>query len=312
MNVEWRLRVALWLLRRTGGGRRLRSMTPAEARVALRSQTTGTRARRLQGVPQPMAEVTDLTALARDVAIPVRRYRPRRASGAGLVFFHGGGFVTGGIEESDTECRRIAFESGRVVFSVGYRLAPEHPFPTAVDDAVAAFSWIAERSAELGIEPTRIAVAGESAGGTLAAVVAQVARDRGRSPIDRQVFIYAGFDPAGHYPSMASDRSPPILAPADVDWCHRLYFADPADMADPRASPIRGDLHGLPPALVMVAELDPLRDEGLAYADALRSAGCEVELRRYARQPHGFLLLGRLSSQSGRGFEDIGRFLRRP
>jgi acetyl esterase len=257
-----------------------------------------------------MAEVIDLSATRPGGSIPVRLYRPLRSSGAGLVFYHGGGLVTGGIEESDVECRRIAAESGRIVLSVGYRLAPEHRFPSAVADAAASFDWVAERCPQLGIDRTRLAVGGESAGGSLAAAVAQVARDAGRSPIDRQVFIYAGFDPAGRYPSMASVDPPPILAPADIDWCHRHYFGDPAEMADPRASPIRGNLRGLPPALIMVAEFDPLHDEGVAFADAMRSAGCEVELRRYPRQPHGFLMLGRLSSQAAHAFEDIGRFLR--
>lgn len=310
MKLEWRLRVALWMLGRTGGGQRLHTMTPVEARTALRAQAVGRRARRLQGAHRPMAEVRNMSATGSGGAIPIRVYRPQACNGAALVFYHGGGFVTGGIDEADIQCRRIATVSGRVVCSVGYRLAPEHRFPAAVNDAVAAFVFVVGRSSDLSIDHNRVAVGGESAGGTLAAVVAQSARDAGPSSIDRQVFIYAGFDPGGHYPSRTSTERPPILSPADIDWCHRHYFNDPDNLTDPRASPIRGELRGLPPALVMVAEADPLRDEGVAYAEALRSAGCDVELRRYSRQPHGFLLLGRLSGQSGRAFEDIGRFLR--
>jgi len=310
MNLEWRLRIALWLLRRTGGGRRLHMMTPTEARAALRAQTVGSRAERLHGRPPVMAEVRDVQAvgLARD--IPIRIYRPPRARGA-LVFFHGGGFVTGGIDEADIECRRLADMSRRVVCSVGYRLAPEHRFPAAVDDALGAFNWLADNAASLGIDRDAMAVAGESAGGTLAAVVAQVTRATDPALIDRQVLIYAGCDAAGHYPSRSSPERPPILAPADVDWSHRHYLDSPADIDDPRVSPLRGNLRGLPPTMIVVAELDPLRDEGIAYANALLAAGCDVDLRRYPRQPHGFLLLGRLSGQSERAFDDIGRFLRR-
>jgi acetyl esterase len=142
-------------------------------------------------------------------------------------------------------------------------------------------------------------------------VVAQLTRAANADRVDRQVLVYAGFDAAGDYPSMRSPKRPPILAPADVDWSHRHYINDPAELADPRVSPLRGNLRGLPPTMIVVAELDPLRDEGIAYAEALRSAGCDVDLRSYPRQPHGFLLLGRLSGQSNRAFDDVGRLLRR-
>jgi acetyl esterase len=144
MKLEWRLRIALWLLRRTGGGRRLHMMTPAEARAALRAQTVGARAERLHGRLPAMADVQGVRAVGPAGDIPIRIYRPRRELGT-LVFFHGGGFVTGGIDEADIECRRLAHASGRMVCSVGYRLAPEHRFPAAVDDALAAFTWLAER-----------------------------------------------------------------------------------------------------------------------------------------------------------------------
>ena len=310
MNLEWRLRAALWILRLTGGGRRMHAMTPGEARAALRAQTVGARGRRLHGRLPEMAEIQNLSAPGAEATTPIRLYRPKETSGRALVFYHGGGFVAGGLDEAEMVCRRIASESGRIVCAAGYRLAPEHRFPTAVEDARVAFEWVADQHAALGIDGSRIAIGGESSGGQVAAAVAQAVRDAGRTSIDRQVFIYAGFDAVGTYPSRASAARPPILDARDVEWSLRHYIVAPERREDPRASPIRGELRGLPPALVMVAELDPLRDEGMAYAEALRAAGCEVELRSYARQPHGFLLLGRLSGQSARAFEDIGRFLR--
>lgn len=310
MTLERRLRLALWLLRKSGGGRHLHEMTPEEGRTALRRMTVD-RATTLHGRPRRMANVHDAEAPAEGGPIGIRIYRPMGAGTAGLVYFHGGGFVTGGIDEADVLCRRIAAESGRSVCSVAYRLAPEHRFPAAVDDAVAALDWVADQADALGIDRDAIAVGGDSAGATLAAAVTQLARDAGGPAVERQVLIYGGFDLSRVYPSAQEMARAPILNAADAAWCVGQYVSGEHDRLDPRASPLLGDLHGLPPALVIVAEYDPLRDEGEAYSDALRAAGNEVELQRFARQPHGFLLMGRLSSQSGRGFSMIGHFLRR-
>jgi len=310
VNLEWRLRLALWLLRRSGGGRHINELTPEEARTALRRLTVD-RSTALHGKPRPMANVRDVEAPAPGGPMHIRIYWPMQPSSAGLVYFHGGGFVTGGIDEADAHCRRIAAESGRIVCSVAYRLAPEHPFPAAVEDAGVALDWVAEQADSLGIDRNAIAVAGDSAGATLAAVVTRLARDAGGPAIERQLLVYGGFDESRVYPSAVEMAGAPILNAADVAWCVGQYLPAEQDRLDPRASPLLGDLHGLPPALVIVAEYDPLRDEGEAYADALRAAGNEVELRRFARQPHGFLLMGRLSSQSGRAYSMIGRFLGR-
>jgi acetyl esterase len=308
MNLEWRLRAALWLLGRSGA-RRLHAMSPEEARNALRLQTVGPRASALHGRPRAMQEVRDLQAPGQAGPIGVRIYRPIGHRRDALVFFHGGGFVTGGIDVTDRQCRRIAADSHRIVCSVGYRLAPEHPFPAAIEDAMAGLRWVAAEAPTLGIDHGAIAVGGDSAGGTLAAAVTQLARDAGGPSIEAQVLIYAGLDASRTYPSEVELSDAPILNARDVAWSLEHYLSSEEERRDPRVSPMLSSLHGLPPALILVGEYDPLRDEGEAYAAALRAAGNEVVLRRYTRQPHGFLLLGRLSSQSGRAFRDIAAFL---
>ncbi|HJN74636.1 MAG TPA: alpha/beta hydrolase [Myxococcota bacterium] len=216
----------------------------------------------------------------------LRIYRPGPAASRGLLYFHGGGFVIGSIDTHDSICRRLASDSGRVVISGEYRLAPEHPFPAAIEDVEAM--W--RQCQDLGLDS--LAVGGDSAGGNLAAVLSQ--RVEG---IERQLLIYPGTDFVGPYPSKALFAEGLMLTEQLKRW-FTFTYAQGADMKDPRMSAINGQLGGLPPAHVIVAGFDPLRDEGIAYAEAMRAAGGEVELVRFDSLVHGFLNIAGLSRAS--------------
>jgi acetyl esterase len=225
--------------------------------------------------------------------IPVRIYRPSAASPLpALVFFHGGGFVIGGLDSSDRVCRALANGSGCVVVSVDYRLAPEHPFPAAADDAFAATAWVASRAADLGIDPTLIAVGGESAGGNLAAVVALRARDAGGPAIAFQLLVYPQVD----FMDTASESMREYGEGHFLDTPTMAYFADqylPAgiDRRQPWVSPGHATLAGLPPAFVLTAECDPLRDQGEAFTRRLKDAGVQAKVTRYDGMFHPFFSL---------------------
>ena len=229
-------------------------------------------------------------------SLPARIYRPA-ADGdlPTVVFFHGGGWVIGDIDTHDNQCRTLCAEVEAVVLSVGYRLAPEDPFPAAVEDCMAATRWAAEHVAELGGDADRIAVAGDSAGGNLAAVVAQQARDAGGPALAAQLLIYPGTEFETRYPSEEENGEGYFLTREDMIWFADHYTGD-ADRTDPRLSPLRAsDLSGLPPAVIATGEYDPLRDQGEAYAEALERAGVPVIKRRYDGLIHGFFDLGALS-----------------
>lgn len=213
-----------------------------------------------------------------------------------VVFFHGGGWTVGSPATHDPSCRMLAHDAGVRVLSVDYRLAPEHPFPAAADDAHAAFAWAAEHAAELGADPAAIAVAGDSAGGNLAAVVARRARDAGGPQPAFQALIYPGTDFTGDRPSKAAFGEGFVLTRTRMDWFEAQYVPDPADKRHPDASPLLApDLTGLAPAYVATAVADPLRDEGAAYADALRAAGVPVALHEHPHL-HGFFSMTALRS----------------
>lgn len=223
--------------------------------------------------------------------IPVRIYQPDTDTPApALVYYHGGGWVIGSLETHDGACRAFADALDAVVVSIDYRLAPEHPFPAPVDDAVAALEWVHEHSPELGIDPSRIAVAGDSAGGNLAAVVAQVARDESGPPICFQLLIYPVTDHEFDSRSMNDNAEGYFLTREAMRWFYSHYLTDPSEGANPRVSPIRAsNLAGLAPAFVITAEFDPLRDQGVAYAAAMQAAGTEVDGRTYDGMFHGFM-----------------------
>lgn len=225
-------------------------------------------------------------------SVAARLYRPIGSSATDLlpvlVWFHGGGFVIGNLETADSTCRELANLSGAAVISIDYHLAPEAPFPAAVDDALAALQWVASNAGELVVDPSRLAVGGDSAGGNLAAVVSQLARDAGGPSVGFQLLVYPVTDPTGSYPSTIENGQGYFLEAATMEWFLDHYM-DGGDASDVRVSPLRAaDLSGLPPAYVVTAEFDPLRDEGEAYAEALSGAGVAVERIRYDGMIHGF------------------------
>jgi len=245
--------------------------------------------------PGPDADVQDYAVAVPHGELPVRRYRPRDAAGplGALVYFHGGGFVIGSIASHDALCRQLAVSAKCAVFSVDYRLAPEHTFPAAVDDAFAATRWVNDLGARLDVEPGRLVVAGDSAGATLATVVAALARIRGGPRLSLQVLLYPVTDFRSlDTPSYLENAQGYFLTRPTMAWFRAHYLPDSADWASPLASPLASaDLSGLPPALVITAEYDPLRDEGEAYARALQQAGVPVTLQRYDGMIHSFVSL---------------------
>jgi acetyl esterase len=221
-----------------------------------------------------------------------RVYTPASARGRsapGLVYFHGGGWVLGSIESYDGVCRALASRAGVVVVSVDYRLAPEHQFPAGIDDARAATRWVLENAASIGVDPVAVAVGGDSAGGNLAALVAQGLRGERLQPAF-QLLVYPATDLTRAMPSHGYFREGFMLPEATILWFRERYLPDLKLESDPRASPLfASDLSGLPPALVVTAGFDPLRDEGRAYADRLRHAGGKVEYLCSEGSMHGFL-----------------------
>ena len=224
--------------------------------------------------------------------IPVRVYTPEGNSPMGvLVYFHGGGWVLGDLESHDRVCRALANLAGCVVVSIGYRLAPEHVFPAAAEDCYAATKWVSENASSLGADPSRLAVGGDSAGGNLAAVVSMMARDRGGPSIAFQLLLYPVTDAAMDTPSQkefASDGF--VLSRADMEWFWNNYVESSAEKMNQYASPLRAkNLAGLPPALILTASHDPLRDEGERFAQRLISSGVKVTCTRYEGVTHGFV-----------------------
>lgn len=244
----------------------------------------------------PMHRVEDRFVPGHEGALRVRVYEPAPRTHRlrpMCLYFHGGGFVIGSLDSHDGVCRFLAREADCVVVSVDYRLAPEHRFPAAPLDAIATYRWAAERARELGADPERIAVAGDSAGGNLAAVVAQAARELPSAPVF-QLLVYPATDLTRSMPSHRTYARGYFLEADTIDWFLDHYLADPArDVRDPLGSPIaREDLRGCAPAYVVTAGFDPLRDEGEAYARRLREAGVPVELSCEESLVHGFVSMG--------------------
>jgi acetyl esterase len=234
---------------------------------------------------QPVGAVRDLAVAGR----PARLYVPTDTEGRGpvLLFFHGGGFMYGDLDSHDATCRFLAERSGVRVLAIDYRLAPEHPFPAAYDDALAAHRWLVDHAAEVGADPARLAVGGDSAGGNLAAGVA-IAAVRAGLPLAFQLLVYPATDAVRRTDSAAAYAEGFYLTRAFMDLANASYLPG-VDLRDPRVSPLYADLpRGLAPALVATAGFDPLRDEGEAYARRLADAGVHVELRRFPGQIHGF------------------------
>jgi acetyl esterase len=269
----------------TGGG------DPGRARARHRRDLATT-----AGPPRPLARVEAIEVSGAAGSLPARLYVAdtvapdvaERAAGPLLVYFHGGGWVIGDLDTHDSPCRFLAAETGTPVLSIDYRLAPEHPFPAAVEDACAGFAWAAAHAAELGVDPARIAVGGDSAGGNLAAAVGLSTRGGGGPRPAMQLLFYPVTDALGG-PSRQDFAEGFQLTKADMDWFEAHYLSGGASGEDPRISVLRAeDLSGLPPAYVTTAAFDPLRDEAEAYAERLRTAGVPVALRRHPGLIHGF------------------------
>lgn len=264
----------------------------------------------LQPDPIEVAETRNLSmpGPAGEIALRLYRATPQEAGVLQpvIVYFHGGGWVIGDLESHDTVCRELAARSGSTLISVDYRLAPEHVFPAAADDAIAATKWVAANAAELGVDAGRLAVAGDSAGGNLAAVAAIAARDSGLK-VAFQALLYPVTDFDLTRQSYVENGDRPPVKTVTMAWFRDLYLAKPEDQKDWRAAPIHAaDLSGLAPAFVMTAGYDPLRDEGKAYADALKAAGNACAYTCYDGQIHGFLNMARINPQTFDAFAEIG------
>jgi acetyl esterase len=267
------------------GGQPLSAGTPQEARRAYRKAILGSRD---PAQAPAVADARDLTVPGAEGPLAARVYRPDdELPLPTIVFFHGGGWVFGDLDTHDLQARSLCRGVGAVVLSVHYRVAPEDPFPAAVGDCLAALRWAAQSMEQLGGDPDRLAVAGDSAGGNLATVVARLVRGEGPA-LAAQLLIYPVTDAAGDYRSRAEFAEGYYLTAEDMEWFER-HYAGEAQRADPAISPVRAeDLSGQPPAIVVTAEFDPLRDEGEAYAAALQAAGVPVTLQRYEGMIHGF------------------------
>lgn len=263
-------------------------LEPSEAREAMVKARTV-----LSGELIDLPRVDNISIPGPAGTIPVRVYAPLAQPGLPmLIFYHGGGWVMGDLDTHDTACRRLARASGALVVSVDYRLAPEHKFPGAAEDAIAALAWVAANGESLGGDPRRMAVGGDSAGGNLAAVATQWARENGGPELAAQLLIYPVTNHDFSLPSFAQYAEGFPLTLTGMRWFWEHYLTGPQDADNPLASPFRAEsLAGLPPALVVIAEYDVLRDDGMAYAARLREAGVSTEIALYDDMIHVFLTM---------------------
>ncbi len=258
-----------------------------------------------------LRRIEDVTIPGAPGSIPARLYVPDGTAACPLMlYFHGGGYVKGGIDESDGFCRNLARVTRHAVLSVDYRLAPEHRFPAAIDDAVAATAWASVHAGELGAAPGPLVVCGESAGGNLAAVTCLALRSNPTVAIRHQVLLQPVIDFTLSYPSIGMPATECLVPRDDLAWYYRTYRGDRCEPDDPRVSPIFApDLSGLPPALIIAAEYDTLRDEAQAYAERLYGAGVASRYVCAAGMVHGFLQMRGLVPEAQRAFDDIARAL---
>jgi len=268
-------------------------------------------ARVFRGREIAVGKVTDRSVPGPAGEIPVRLYRPAGVTQPPLVvYFHGGGHVIGDLDTHDQPCRHLASQIPALVLAVDYRMGPEHRFPAAVDDALAAFRWAQHNAQELGADPRRVAVAGDSAGGNLAAAVAQLAAAQGDGPA-HQALIYPVTDYSRNHPSYDLFGEGFFLTAEEMGWFRENYFAEDAQRLDPRASPLLADdLSGLAPAFVLTCGFDPLRDEGEAYAERLQDAGVPTTLRREPDLVHGFVNAVGLGGRAREAMDGIAASMR--
>ncbi len=286
-------------------------LTPDEARQAYMNSR-----KLLQPVPEEVAESRDTVAPGPHGDIPVRLYRPAGTEASAvlpaLIYYHGGGWLLGGLDSHDVVCRRFANAAQCRIVSVDYRMAPEHKFPAAVDDCAAATSWAVANAASLGIDPSKVAVGGDSAGGNLAAVIAIMARDGTLPPVVFQLLIYPATDMMMTSVSSQAIRDGVPLTSSTMKWFIDHYMRSKADERDWRASPLRAnDLSGTAPALVLTAGYDPLRDEGIAYAQRLEREGVRVIHIHYSDQVHGFMSMGKMIRAADQAIDQMAAALKK-
>jgi len=287
------------------------TLPPSEAREYYRA------ARPIVNPDPPALESSKpLSISAPHGAIPARIYTPkalRKNNGLApcLVFFHGGGWVIGDLDTHDVVCQKLAHEGELIVISVDYRLAPEHKFPAAADDAITATKWVADNARQFGIDAAHLLVGGDSAGGNLAAVVALAARDGDGPKLAGQVLVYPATDFAMEHPSHSEPETSILLTHSVIKWFCNHYLNSAADIENWKASPARAKtLAGLPPAYVLTAGADPLRDEGAEYAARLKEAGVPVTYRHFPGQFHGFFTMGKLLQQANVAVTEIAGWMK--
>lgn len=286
---------------------RVRSLTVDSAREAHVAS-----AARLAGPPDEVADVADMQIDTPQGRVPARWYRPE---GEGpfpiIVYFHGGGWVVGTLDTYDALCRALTNRASAVVVSIGYSLAPEHRYPAQIEEAHATVSWAVENAPQLDGDPSRVGVAGDSAGGTLAAVCAQRLRDQG-VPLAFQVLVYPILDSladksSGSYARFAANY---YLESDDLPWYWNHYLGEGADGSDPHVSPLHAsDLTALPRTMLIVAGLDPLQDDNRAYGARLSSAGVPTRIAEFTTMPHGFVRFAALFEEASRALDEIGAFV---
>ena len=288
------------------GGPPMEQLTPELARM-------GADFRMLAGVPEEVAKVENRTIPVLGGEIPVRIYTPvGEGPFPALVYYHGGGWVIGNLDTVDVPCRLLANRAGCVVISVDYRLAPEHKFPTAAEDSYAAAKWVADNAASIQVDPEQIAVGGDSAGGNLATVVALMAREQGGPTLAYQMLIYPVTNHSYQTESYQENGEGYFLTKNTMEWFWNHYLRDEQDGQNPYASPLLAeDLSGLPPALVITAGFDPLRDEGEAYAERLKAAGVPVEATRYDKMIHGFFWMPGVLGEGQKAINQAANALKR-
>ena len=283
------------------------ALSPEQARAFQSASVT-----KINRDPEPVHRVENRSIEGPGDALGLRIYWPTDETNVPVcVFLHGGGFVLGDLDSHDPLCRCLANRSGAILVSVDYRLAPEHRYPAAVEDSSAALEWVAANAAELGGDPTRLAIAGDSAGGNLAAVAAHRAVDAGGPALRCQVLIYPVTDHGrgDHETRRTMSEIFPIPTPV-MEWFHEHYFGHAKAMLEQDASPVRReDMSGLPPTLVLTAGLDPLCSEGRAYADRLEAAGVDVRYSQYDRTIHGFMQMGRIIPTAVDAIDEVGDYL---
>ncbi|MEZ5651963.1 MAG: alpha/beta hydrolase [Burkholderiaceae bacterium] len=300
---------ALLELIETLGAPPMNTLPVAEARAQYRDRRYAT-----QPTPPEVSSVSDHQVKVGNGSIAARAYRPLGSRPDAvlpvLVYYHGGGWTIGDLDTHDTLCRSLANGAKCAVVSVDYRMGPEHRFPIAVDDSMAALRWVVANALMLGIDPSRVAVGGDSAGGNLAAVVSLLARDAGRPSIKFQLLIYPATDQRAQFESHRRNGTGYLLTAALMDWFRDQYHGSPDEYLDWRASPMLAGSHEkLPPALVLTAGYDPLVDEGQAYARLLAGAGVAVESICYEGQIHGFITMGKMIDEANEAVDKCAQAL---